>query len=115
MDVEREVFLESPAHEVWEALTDPEQLESWFATEVDFDPSPGGRAAFRWANGEERDAVVELIEPERRLVLRWLDDDGVVWLELEETEQGTTLHVVESSPEFAAALDLQALATCTVA
>ena len=52
---------------------------------------------------------------ERRLVLRWLDDDGVVWLELEETGMGTTLRVVETSPEFAAALDLRALAACMAA
>lgn len=115
MDVERELFLDSPTDEVWEALTDPERLESWFATEVDFDPTPGGRASFRWANGEARDAVVEQIEPERRLVLRWLDDDGVVCLELDGTEQGTTLRVIETSPEFGAALEYRALAACMVA
>jgi uncharacterized protein YndB with AHSA1/START domain len=115
VDVERELFLESPANEVWDALTDPDQLETWFATEVDFDPTPGGRASFRWANGEARDAVVEQIEPERRLVLRWLDDDGIVWLELEGTERGTRLLVVETSPEFRTALDIRALAACTVA
>jgi uncharacterized protein YndB with AHSA1/START domain len=115
VDVERELFLDSPAHEVWEALTDPDRLESWFATEVDFDPTPGGRASFRWANGEARDAVVEQIETERRLVLRWLDDDGVVRLELVGTEHGTTLRVVETSPEFSAALEFHALATCMVA
>jgi len=115
VDVERELFLESPADEVWEALTDPDRLESWFATEVDFDPTPGGRASFRWGNGEAREAVVEEIETEHRLVLRWLDDDGVVRLELVGTEQGTTLRVVESSPEFGLALEFRALAACAVA
>ena len=66
-------------------------------------------------NGEAREAVVEEIEEERRLVLRWLDDDGVVELELEPTGTGTTLRVVETSPEFAAALDMQMLATCMAA
>ena len=115
MDVERERYLDSPTEEVWEALTDPDELERWFANEVELDPTPGGHASFRWENGEAREAVVEEIETERRLVLRWLDDDGVVWLELEPTGTGTTLRVVETSPEFSAALDVRALASCMAA
>ena len=59
--------------------------------------------------------MVEEVEAERRLVLRWLDDDGVVELDLVPTGTGTTLRVVETSPEFAAALDVQMLATCMAA
>ena len=115
MDVERERYLESPTDEVWAALTDPDELEQWFANDVELDPTPGGRASFRWANGEQREAVVEAIEAERRLVLRWLDDDALVWLELEPTGTGTTLHIVETSPEFAAALEMRAFAECMAA
>jgi uncharacterized protein YndB with AHSA1/START domain len=115
MDVERERYLESSTEEVWTALTDPDELEQWFANEVDLDPTPGGHASFRWDNGEAREAVIEEVEAERRLVLRWLDDDGVVELELEPTGTGTTLRVIETSPEFAAALDVQMLATCMAA
>ena len=115
MDVERERYLDSPTEEVWEALTDPDELEHWFANEVELDPTPGGHASFRWDNGETREAVIEEIEAERLLVLRWLDDDGVVWLELEPTGTGTTLRVVETSPEFSAALDIRALASCMAA
>jgi uncharacterized protein YndB with AHSA1/START domain len=64
---------------------------------------------FRWSNGEVREAVVVDVDPARRLVLRWLDDDGVVSLELEETHAGTTLRVVEATPDFSAALGLQML------
>jgi uncharacterized protein YndB with AHSA1/START domain len=115
VDVERDRYLESPTDEVWAALTDPDELEQWFANEVELDPTPGGRASFRWANGEQREAVVEAIEAQRRLVLRWLDDDGLVWLELEPTGTGTTLHIVETSPEFAAALEMRAFAACMAA
>jgi uncharacterized protein YndB with AHSA1/START domain len=112
MKVERDVFLPTPPDEVWAALTEAEQLERWFANEVELDLEPGGRAVFRWANGESREAIVEELVPERRLGLRWLDDGGVVTLELEGTDSGTTLRVVESSPEFSAALGLRALAAC---
>jgi uncharacterized protein YndB with AHSA1/START domain len=115
MEVERELHLESPPDEVWNALTDPERLEQWFANEVALDPTPGGHAIFRWENGEVREAVVEDVEPERRLVLRWLDDEGFVWLEIAPAGAGTILRVVETSPEFVAALDLRALAACAAA
>ena len=69
---------------------------------------PGGEGIFRWGDGEERRAVVREAEPEERLVLDW-DDGGEVVLELEEVEGGTRVHVVETSPEFATALELHAL------
>jgi uncharacterized protein YndB with AHSA1/START domain len=110
VQVEREiVFPESP-EEVWEALTEPERLEEWFATEVELDPRPGGTGVFRWGDGEERRATVREASEEERLVLDWEDDGGEVVLELEEVDGGTRLRIVESTPEFATALELRALA-----
>jgi uncharacterized protein YndB with AHSA1/START domain len=111
MEITREIELPASRDDVWEALTDPERLEDWFANEVELDARPGGRGHFRWANGEERHAVVEQIEPDERLVLRW-DDEGLVELRLEETETGTRVLVRETSPEFSAALAVRALAAC---
>src|SRR4029077_11000149 len=107
MEVTREiVFPESP-EEVWEALTDPEQLEEWFANDVELDARPGGDGAFRWAagggrhatgggvrwaDGEERHATVLVVEPGERLLLDW-DDQGEVEFTLEEVEEGTRLFV----------------------
>ena len=54
--IRREIVLPAPREEVWEALTDPERLEDWFANEVELDLRPGGGATFRWGNGEERHA-----------------------------------------------------------
>ena len=50
MEVEREVVLDAPPEEVWEALTEPERLEEWFANDVEFDLERGGD--FRWDDGE---------------------------------------------------------------
>ena len=41
MNVEREITLDAPPEEVWEALTDPERLEEWFANDVEFDLERG--------------------------------------------------------------------------
>jgi len=115
VQVEREiVFPESPA-ELWEALTEPERLEEWFASEAELDARPGGAGVFRWGDGEERHATVREVREEERLVLDWDDDGGEVVLELEEVDGGTRLRVVETSPEFGTALELRALAWTLVA
>jgi uncharacterized protein YndB with AHSA1/START domain len=110
VQVEREiVFPESP-DEVWAALTEPERLEEWFATEVSLDARPGGEGVFRWGDGDERRATVREASEGERLVLDWEDGGGEVVLELEEVDGGTRLRVVESTPEFGIALELRALA-----
>jgi uncharacterized protein YndB with AHSA1/START domain len=114
MRIEREIVFPATPDEVWEALTEPERLEEWFATEVELDAQPGGEGVFRWENGEERRAVVREASPGERIVLDW-DDKGAVVLELEEVEGGTRVHVVETSPDFATALELRACAWTPVA
>jgi uncharacterized protein YndB with AHSA1/START domain len=114
MEVEREIVVPEPPYEVWEALTEPERLEEWFATEVELDARPGGEGIFRWGDGDERAAVVRELEEAERLVLDW-DDGGSVAIELETIEAGTLVRVVESSPDFAPALELRALAWTALA
>jgi uncharacterized protein YndB with AHSA1/START domain len=109
VQIEREIVVPAPPDEVWEALTAPERLEEWFATEVELDAQPGGEGVFRWGDGDERRAVVREAEPGERLVLDW-EDDGATVLELEEVDGGTRVHVVETAPQFGAALELHALA-----
>ena len=109
MEVTREIVFPASPDEVWDALTDPEQLEEWFANDVELDAREGGEGVFRWDNGEERHATVVEAAPGERLVLGW-EDDGTVELTLEEVEDGTRLVVRESTPEFSTALALRALA-----
>jgi uncharacterized protein YndB with AHSA1/START domain len=109
VDIRREVEFPVPPDEVWEALTDEDQLEEWFANDVELDAREGGAGVFRWDDGEEKRATVVVAEPPERLVLDW-DDQGEVEFTLEETEGGTRLHVRESTPEFSTALELRALA-----
>ena len=103
MEVTREVVFPAPPEEVWEALTEPERLEEWFANEVELDARPGGAGVFRWGDGDERHAVV------RELVFDW-DDAGEVVFTLEEVPEGTRLLVRETAPEWSTALELHALA-----
>jgi uncharacterized protein YndB with AHSA1/START domain len=109
MEVTREVVFPVGPDEVWEALTEPEQLEEWFASEVELDPREGGKGVFRWGDGDVRKATVLVAEPNERLVLDW-DEEGEVEFTLEEVEAGTRLVVRESTPQFSTALELRALA-----
>ena len=93
MEVTREVVLEAPVEEVWDALTDPEQLEEWFSED-----------------GEERELVVEEVETRRRFAFTW--DEGHVEIELEEVEAGTRVLVTETGePGWNAVFSLRALAS----
>ena len=112
MEVEREIVLPEEPGEVWESLTDPERLEEWFASDVELDARPGGEGVFRWGDGDERRAVVRELEEAERLVLDW-DDGGSVAIELEPVVDGTRVHVVESSPDFAPAF-VTTLLGCTI-
>ena len=113
MEVVREIVFPASPDEVWEALTDADQLEEWFANDVELDPRPGGAGVFRWDDGEERQATVVVAEPGERLVLDW-DEEGEVEFTLEEVEDGTRLLVRETSPEWSTALELRAQALTRV-
>ena len=113
MEVMREIVFPTSPDEVWEALTDADRLEEWFANDVEFDPRPGGAGVFRWDDGEERQATVVVADPGERLVLDW-DEEGEVEFTLEEVEDGTRLLVRETSPEWSTALELRAQALALV-
>ena len=114
MEVMREVEFPQSPDEVWEAITEPDQLEEWFANDVELDARPGGAGIFRWDDGEERRATVVEADPGERLVLDWDDDGGEVEFTLEETDEGTRLRIRESAPDFSTALELRALALAAV-
>ena len=71
-DVEREITIPATPDEVWPAVTESDELSSWFGAEVELEAQPGGRGVFRWPDGAERRVVVEDVERGRRLAFRWL-------------------------------------------
>jgi uncharacterized protein YndB with AHSA1/START domain len=109
--VERRVELPVPPGEVWAALSQGPRLSAWFGAEISLDARPGGRATFRWPDGRERGAVVEVAEPGCRLTFRWLPFErwpggrtvvvgpGRVELDLRPVGGGTRLAVSEWGTE----------------
>ena len=102
----------SPA-EVWVALTDGRDVSTWFGADVEMAPRLGAQVRFRWPDGVERGAVIEALETERLLVLRWLpfyrDGEGktrrrpgtTVRFTLGPSDEGTVLVVEETLPSGA--------------
>lgn len=111
--IRKEIVLPAPREEVWEALTDAERLEDWFANDVEVDLRPGGGASFRWGNGEERHATFTEVEPEHRLAFEW-DDEGEVEFILDDDVDGTRLTVIETAPAWSTAIEFQASALACV-
>jgi uncharacterized protein YndB with AHSA1/START domain len=102
MELRRELVLPHSPGDVWEALTDPRRLEEWFANDVELDVTPGGGGRFRWADGATRRAIVENVDEERCLSLRWWaeeapDDETLVTMSLEEADEGTKVVVTETT------------------
>src|ERR671932_1834940 len=65
--VNREIVLPVPRERAWELVTEPEELETWLAEEVEFEPREG--APVRTAEGGEvREGMVERVEDERGIV-----------------------------------------------
>ena len=102
--VTREILLEASRDEVWEAITRPERLATWFGGEIDLDPVPRGRVEHRAPDGSRRSGRVVSVDRPLRLVLWWTetgDDQSLatgtrIEFVLLADERGTLLTVTES-------------------
>jgi uncharacterized protein YndB with AHSA1/START domain len=96
--VRREIVLPVDRQTAWSALTDPEELATWLADEVELEIEPGAEGSLRWADGERCPVVVEEVVERRRIVLRCAEVDGpetLVEFVLDDMPEGTRLVVVE--------------------
>jgi uncharacterized protein YndB with AHSA1/START domain len=99
--VTRDVVLDAPPEQVWEALTDEAALSEWLAPEVELDAQPGGEVVCRFEDGEERRGEVELVEEAERLAFHWWREDrgpSRVEFVLDAVADGTRLTVTETRP-----------------
>lgn len=107
--VERQITLDEPLADVWDAVTDPERLAEWFGATVEWELIEGGRATFTFPDGRERPARIDRVVPEREVAFHYLpverDVDGsvrkvpgsTVEILIEPLESGTRVRVVETT------------------
>jgi len=81
-----------PVKTVWEAITEPSELEQWFPTAVEFEPRVGGAMTFTFreytlpdGSSTMRGSVTEL-DPPRLFAFCWGDDH--LRFELEPRDDG---------------------------
>jgi uncharacterized protein YndB with AHSA1/START domain len=97
--VRRELLLPFTREESWPLLGDRAELETWFADEVGFEIEEGASGPVRVAEGD-RFAVVDEVDPGRRVSFRWWDPaepdaETLVEMTLDDVADGTRLIVVE--------------------
>lgn len=98
MAVRREVILPVDRDTAWSALTDPAQLATWLAEEVELIIEAGAEGWLRSSEGLKCRVTVEEVVNRRRVVLRWQEPHGpetIVELVLDDMPVGTRLVVLE--------------------
>lgn len=92
-----ERFLPQPVEAVWRAVTEPDELRSWFPTRIQLDDgwTPGAALVhhFPGRSGPPLPGRVLACEPPRRLSFTWGED--TITFELSPTDGGTTFVLTE--------------------
>jgi uncharacterized protein YndB with AHSA1/START domain len=96
--VERSVLIDATPQRVWQAITDPAQLEQWYAPGCAWeipDLQEGATVKFHNTDTDIQLATIEVVEPLKELTLRWQLDPthpGITLLNsfLLEEENGST-------------------------
>lgn len=98
----REISIEGPPDEVWEAMTDPDAMADWLGGDLDLDGplEPGAAGTFVDTDGAQHDLLVVIVEPGERLAWHWWSEGGelsTVEITLNPDEDGdhTLVRVVE--------------------
>ena len=106
--VERSVLINRPRQDVWRALTDPAQLEQWYAPGCPWDiPAlqAGATVKFHNTDADIQLATIEGVEPLKEFTLRWQLDPahpGITLLNsfrLEEQNGNTRVTVSQTGYE----------------
>lgn len=92
--------LPHPPEKVWRALTEPEHLAAWFPTEIIGERADGAALRFEFRDGEGPgfDGTMITYDPPRVLEFFWGEDR--LRFELEPTEQGTVLTLIDTVEEL---------------
>jgi uncharacterized protein YndB with AHSA1/START domain len=99
--LERHVLIPTSPQHLWEALTDPASVSTWFGARVEWDLRPGGPARFVEHDGAVREGRIEEVIPHQQLRFRWWpedradDESSEVTYLLAPEEDGTDLTITE--------------------
>lgn len=104
-EVRRQLTIDADPAAVWDALTTEDGLASWLADGVEGEIAAGGRAIFRYASGERREAQIDEVRAGERVAWRWSRDgfeESRVVVAVAREGDGSRVTVTETAPSFAA-------------
>ena len=94
----KETTIAATPDEVWQALTDAQELTRWFPVEARVVPGVGGSIWLSWGEGAGGEAPITVWEPARRL--EWTETRGPVKLAVDfhitAGDGGTVVRLVQS-------------------
>lgn len=99
--LERHLFIPARPQHLWETLTDPASVSTWFGALVDWDLRPGGPARFIEDDGAVREGQIQEVITGQQLRFRWWpedhadDDSSEVTYVLAPVGEGTDLTITE--------------------
>jgi len=97
--IERSIWIAAPRERVWQAVTDPAQIAQWFAPGTSFSQN-GNKISVRVGEMDLEVAVIELIDPPRRITTCNLPERSITTTyTLEEENGGTRFTVTETGFE----------------
>ena len=98
-EISREVFIDAPSEDVWNAVTQADQLGAWFGADVDGEIAEGELVHFVSPDGTDRRAVIERVDEGRELTFRYLPTDeeppSRVNIDIEPLGDGSVVRVTE--------------------
>jgi uncharacterized protein YndB with AHSA1/START domain len=107
--VERSIWINAPRERVWQAVTQPEQLTKWYATEYAWEIpvlQVGATVKFHNSATEILLARIEVVDPPHQFTIRWQPDKEypamslVTSFLLQEENGGTRATISESGYEL---------------
>ncbi|KOO49130.1 SRPBCC domain-containing protein [Viridibacillus arvi] len=89
--IKREIVVNAPLKQVWDALTKPEHLNRWYTKNAEIEFRIGGKGYMNHGWGATSEGVFTEIDTMKRFVLQSLDGDFTTITSLEKVENG--IHV----------------------
>lgn len=102
--ITREIVVNAPLKQVWDALTKPEHLNRWYAKNAEIEFRIGGRGYMEYGWGATSEGVFTEIDTLKRFVLQSLDGDFTTITTIKEVENGILVSI-EYQASFISQMD----------
>jgi uncharacterized protein YndB with AHSA1/START domain len=101
--IERSIWINAPRERVWQAITDPAQIQQWFSPTTPWVLTAMAVGGQLYANGyESQTGIIELIDAPRQFTYRWgvptsdTTFSVTTSFALEEENGGTRVRLIET-------------------